>query len=269
MSIKLVVLGAAGRMGRQLLRLAIEDEAFTLIGGTTVPADPLLGQDLGTLAGLPSTDLALQISDEELLGRADVVVDFTQPSALAGHAALVKHAGVGWILGTTGLSAGDQKLVEDTAKQAPVMQAANFALGVNLLLALVTKAAARLDESWDIEILEMHHNQKVDAPSGTALALGEAAATGRQGDFHNLARLSREGHTGKRPKGEIGFATLRGGTMAGEHEVIFASDSERLILAHKASDRVIFAKGALFAARWIKGKVPGLYSLADALEPSN
>jgi 4-hydroxy-tetrahydrodipicolinate reductase len=198
-------------------------------------------------------------------GGADVFVDFSAPDALEGHLNQALRAGKPILIGTTGLSPFHQALIDAAAKDVAVLQAANTSLGVNLLSHLVREAAARLGEDWDIEIAEMHHRMKADAPSGTALLLGEAAAEGRGVDLDAVSDRGRDGITGARAPGHIGFAVLRGGTVAGEHQVIFAGEHERIELNHRAESRAVFARGALAAARWLAGKPAGLYSMADVL----
>ena len=200
-----------------------------------------------------------------MLAKADGIVDFTAPSATLEFAALVAKAGKVHVIGTTGLSAADETKIKDAAKSAVIVKSGNMSLGVNLLAALTKRVAKTLDNSFDIEILEMHHNQKVDAPSGTALMLGRAAADGRGIALDEQSVKSRDGHTGARKGGDIGFAALRGGTVVGEHSVIFAGAAERVELTHKAEDRMIFARGALHAARWARAQKPGLYSMMDVL----
>jgi 4-hydroxy-tetrahydrodipicolinate reductase len=199
------------------------------------------------------------------LANADGIIDFTAPVASVAFAALAAKAGKAHIIGTTGLSAADEVKIKEAAKNAVIVKSGNMSLGVNLLAALTKRVAKTLDRSFDIEILEMHHNQKVDAPSGTALLLGRAAAEGRGVELDKQSVKSREGHTGARKPGDIGFATLRGGSVVGEHSVIFAGPAERLELEHKAEDRIIFARGALYAARWAQTQKPGLYSMMDVL----
>nr|HMN52398.1 4-hydroxy-tetrahydrodipicolinate reductase [Xanthobacteraceae bacterium] len=195
----------------------------------------------------------------------DAIIDFTTPASTVELAALAAQARIVHVIGTTGLSDADDKKLEAAARHAALIKSGNMSLGVNLLAALVKRAAAALGPDFDIEVLEMHHNRKVDAPSGTALLLGNAAAEGRGIDLAKNSVRSRDGHTGARKAGDIGFATLRGGTVVGEHSVIFAGASERIELTHKAEDRMIFARGALAAAKWGKGKKPGIYSMADVL----
>ncbi|HWH22463.1 MAG TPA: 4-hydroxy-tetrahydrodipicolinate reductase [Allosphingosinicella sp.] len=195
----------------------------------------------------------------------DVYVDFSAPEGLKRHLEMAVEAGKPIVIGTTGLSAEHQRLIDEASSSVPVLQAANTSLGVNLLAHLVREAAARLGAEWDIEIVEMHHRHKVDAPSGTALMLGRAAAEGRGVDLDEASRVGRSGNTGARPEGEIGFASLRGGSVAGDHQLIFASDGERIEFGHRAESRAIFARGAVEAAMWIAGQAPGRYSMNDVL----
>jgi 4-hydroxy-tetrahydrodipicolinate reductase len=264
-AIKFGILGAAGRMGRMLLRLASEAPGIVLVGGADRAGSADLDRDLGELAGLGGLGLALLDDAAALFGQADVLIDFTQPAACARHAELAAETGRALVVGTTGLAPEQQAAVVAAARRAPILQAANMSLGVNLLLLLVEQVAARLDAGYDIEVLEMHHRMKVDAPSGTALALGRAAAAGRGLPLEKLWVKSRDGITGRREAGTIGFAMLRGGDVVGEHSVIFAGPGERLELTHKAASRELFAQGALTAGRWLAGKPPGLYSMRDVL----
>jgi 4-hydroxy-tetrahydrodipicolinate reductase len=262
---RLIVLGAGGRMGRTLVKAIAETAGLTLSGAVEQLGSPLLGQDAGVLAGLAPNGIALTADLAPLAAKADGLVDFTIPAATIAHAALAAQHKLVHVIGTTGLSAEDEAKIATAAKHAVVVKSGNMSLGVNLLAALVKRVAKTLDDAFDVEILEMHHNKKIDAPSGTALLLGRAAAEGRGIDLATHSVRSRDGHTGARKPGDIGFAALRGGTVVGEHSVIFAGPAERIELAHKAEDRMIFARGALHAARWARGRKPGLYSMADVL----
>jgi 4-hydroxy-tetrahydrodipicolinate reductase len=266
---RLVVAGAGGRMGRTLVKAITEVRGLALVGALEDPSSPLIGWDAGVLAGLSENGVKLSSDVAPLIDKADGIVDFTAPSATVAFAALAGKAGKAHIIGTTGLSAADEAKIKDAAKTAVIVKSGNMSLGVNLLAALTRRVAKTLDQSFDIEILEMHHNQKVDAPSGTALMLGRAAAEGRGIELDNHAVRSRDGHTGARKAGDIGFAALRGGTVVGEHSVIFAGLAERIELTHKAEDRMIFARGALHAALWACAQRPGLYSMADVLGLAN
>jgi 4-hydroxy-tetrahydrodipicolinate reductase len=200
-----------------------------------------------------------------LLRAADALIDFTVPASTVALAKLAAEAKVAHVIGTTGFSAADERTIAAAARRIAIVKSGNMSLGVNLLAALTRRAAAALDPDFDVEVLEMHHNKKVDAPSGTALMLGAAAAAGRKVDLGKRSVRGRDGHTGARRAGDIGFATLRGGSVVGDHSVIFAGPHERLELVHRAEDRAIFARGALAAARWAKRRKPGLYSMADVL----
>ena len=263
---RLIVAGAGGRMGRTLIRAIAETGGVTLAGAVEGAHSPFLGQDSGLLAGLGENGI-LVASDVKVRGsKADALIDFTTPQATIVLAALAAQAGIIHVIGTTGLSEADEAKLKDAAKSAVIVKSGNMSLGINLLAALAKRAARTLGEDFDIEILEMHHNRKVDAPSGTALLLGQAAAEGRGIALGERSVRARDGETGARKPGDIGFAALRGGTVIGEHSVIFAGPGERLELAHKAEDRMIFARGALRAALWARGKKPGIYSMADVLD---
>jgi len=262
---RIIVAGAGGRMGRTLIKAIADNKGFALAGVLEDARSPLIGQDAGALAGLGDNGIKLAADAGPLLDKADAIVDFTVPAATVAFAALAAKAAKVHIIGTTGLSAADEVKIKDAAKTAVIVKSGNMSLGVNLLAALTKRVAKTLDNSFDIEILEMHHNQKVDAPSGTALLLGRAAAEGRGVDLAKHSVRARDGHTGARKAGDIGFATLRGGSVVGEHTVMFAGPAERLELTHKAEDRMIFARGALHAAAWARGQKPGLYSMMDVL----
>jgi 4-hydroxy-tetrahydrodipicolinate reductase len=262
---RLIVAGAGGRMGRTLVKAIAETGGLKLVGALEDGRSPLLGWDAGTLAGLGENHVKLVADAAKVIGEADGIIDFTAPVATLEFAALAAKAGKVHIIGTTGLSAENEGRIKDAARKAIIVKSGNMSLGVNLLAALTKRVAKTLDASFDIEILEMHHNQKVDAPSGTALMLGRAAAEGRGIDLDKNSVRSRDGNTGARHAGDIGFANLRGGSVVGEHTVMFAGPAERIELVHKAEDRVIFARGALHAALWAQKQKPGLYSMMDVL----
>jgi 4-hydroxy-tetrahydrodipicolinate reductase len=262
---RLIVAGAGGRMGRTLVKAIAETPGLTLAGATEGEGSPLLGQDSGVLAGLPPNRVSVISEVRPGTLAADGIIDFTVPAATVQLAALAAETGLVHIIGTTGLSAADDARIAEAAKKTAIMKSGNMSLGVNLLAVLVKKTAEALGEEFDIEIFEMHHNKKIDAPSGTALLFGEAAAAGRKINLKERSERGRDGHTGARKVGDIGFASLRGGTVAGEHHVIFAGPAERIELHHKAEDRMIFARGALKAALWTQGRAPGLYSMLDVL----
>ncbi len=262
---KIGIIGCAGRMGRMLLARVLAGDGCELAGGTERPGHEAIGLDLGRLAGLEPLGLAVAEDGGALFDASDAVIDFTGPDATAGHASLAAERGVALVVGTTGLDRPHLEALNLAARRAPVVQAANMSVGVNLLLGLARQAAALLGDDYDIEIMEMHHRHKVDAPSGTALALGEAAALGRGVRLDDVAQKVRDGRTGPRRRGDIGFASLRGGDVAGEHSVIFATDGERVQLTHKASSRAVFAAGAVQAALWCEGREAGLYSMRHVL----
>jgi 4-hydroxy-tetrahydrodipicolinate reductase len=265
MTIRIGVIGCGGRMGRLLLRTILEDEGCRLSGGVEQARSPEVGQDLGRLAGLEPMGLKSISDARALVEESDVVIEFTSPEATVHHAGLAAAAGRAHVIGTTGLSEGQKAAIGRAAERAPIVLAANMSLGVTLVSALVEQVARSLDAGWDIEIVEMHHRMKVDAPSGTALALGEAAARGRGVKLAEQAARGRDGVTGARKAGQIGFAVLRGGDVVGEHRVLFAGMGERIEIGHLATDRAIFARGAVKAAQWVAGRKPGLYGIRDVL----
>lgn len=262
---RLVVVGAAGRMGRMLIRAVHEAPGCVLFAAIERTGSEAIGQDAGVLAGLPACGVV--VSDDALPAfvAAEGVLDFTTPDATVAFAALAAQARIVHVVGTTGMEPAHLARLEAAGRHAAIIRSGNMSLGVNLLAALVRKVAATLGSDWDIEIAEMHHRMKVDAPSGTAVLLGEAAAEGRAVELAQARVAVRDGQTGARPAGAIGFASLRGGTVVGDHKVIFAGAGERLELAHIAEDRGLFAQGALKAALWGRGRKPGLYSMADVL----
>lgn len=255
--VAIVVAGAAGRMGRAVIETIAADPRAGVHAALEHAGSKALGQDAG---GVSITSDGL---DAVLHARA--IIDFTTPETTVALAALAAQARIVHVIGTTGLSADDQKKIVAASRHAPIIQSGNYSLGVNVLAALVKKAAATLGPEFDIEIVEMHHRHKVDAPSGTALLLGHAAADGRGTVLDQLRLPPRDGHTGPRPEAGIGFASLRGGSVVGDHTVTFAADFERIELTHRAESRGIFARGALAAALWGQGKAPGLYSIQDVL----
>lgn len=262
---RLVVAGAGGRMGRTLIKAIAEVEGVTLAGAFEAEGSGVIGRDSGELAGIGKNSVVVTSDAEPLLAKADGLVDFTIPAATLALAELTARRGCVHVVGTTGIDAGDEATLAAAGKRAIIVKSGNMSLGVNLLGALTRRVAKTLGEDFDIEILEMHHNRKIDAPSGTALLLGQAAAEGRGVDLAKRSVRSRDGHTGARKAGDIGFATLRGGTVIGEHSVIFAGHDERIELTHKAADRMIFARGALRAAMWARSQKPGFYSMMDVL----
>ncbi len=263
--IRIVVAGAAGRMGRTLVRTVCETPGCVLAGALEAPHHPDLGEDAGTLAGIPAQNMTLTDDPLPALAQADAVIDFTVPKVSLELASLAAQARIVHVIGTTGFSAADDEAkIRAAARHAVIVKSGNMSLGVTLLACLVARAAKALPD-FDIEIVEMHHRMKVDAPSGTALLLGRAAAHARGIKLEDNMVRARDRETGARAPGAIGFAALRGGTVVGEHEVILAGPHERIVLGHVAEDRAIFAQGAVAAAQWGQGKKPGLYDMADVL----
>jgi len=261
---KIGAVGCAGRMGLAVIKEIIATDGADVAGGTEL-AGPVVGQDLGSLVGSNVVGVAVTSDPEELFSIADVVIDFTVPAATLIHAQCAASIGTSYVVGTTGLGPEEQEAIDVAAKTVPVIQAPNFSVGVNVAFEVTQQMASILGLDYDIEVVEIHHRHKTDAPSGTALGLGEAAARGRGVELTDVQRLSREGFTGSRPDGQIGFATLRGGGVVGDHTIVFAGEHERVEVTHKAGSRAIFAKGAVRAALWQKDKSPGLYSMADVL----
>ncbi|MBO0140911.1 4-hydroxy-tetrahydrodipicolinate reductase [Agrobacterium sp. Ap1] len=267
---KLVVVGAGGRMGQTLIRVIHETPGVTLHAAIEREGSPFLGKDAGELSGVGPIGVAVTSDPLQAFLNAEGVVDFTAPAASVTFAGLAAQARIVHVIGTTGCSIDDEEKFTAASRHARVVKSGNMSLGVNLLSVLTKQAAHALPaEGWDIEIIEMHHKHKVDAPSGTALLLGEAAAAGRGIDLASQSVRVRDGHTGPRPGGTIGFATLRGGSVVGDHSVILAGEGELVTLSHSARDRSIFARGAVAAALWARNKKPGQYSMLDVLGLSN
>ena len=262
---KIGMVGCAGRMGRMLVETIVGTPDCEPAGGTEAPGSDAIGRDLGAVAGTGTLDLIVGDDAKALFEAADVVIDFTTPGASVLHADLAAAAGTALVIGTTGLNADQVKAIKKAAAAVPIVHAANMSVGVNLVLGLTRQVAGLLGYDYDIEVVEMHHRHKVDAPSGTALAIGRAAAEGRGVDLDSVSQRVRDGHTGPRGVGDIGFATLRGGDVVGEHTVIFAGDGERIEITHKAAARAVFARGAVRAALWLADRKPGLYSMHDVL----
>jgi 4-hydroxy-tetrahydrodipicolinate reductase len=262
---KIAIAGAAGRMGQMLIREIARTDGCSLAGALEAAGSNALGSDAGEVASAGNKGVKITSDGAAAIGDAQVLIDFTVPAATVANARLAADKGVSMVIGTTGLNPEQTAAVHDAAKKVPIMWAANMAVGVNILLSLVEKTAALLDPAYDIEIFEMHHRHKIDAPSGTALALGRAAAAGRGVDLEKVWKRSRDGHTGARPTGEIGFAALRGGEEVGVHTVYFAATGERLELSHRSFSREGYAAGAVRAALWLDGKKPGLYGMKDVL----
>ncbi len=264
-SIGIAVMGVSGRMGQMLVNTIAETPNTHLVGVTERAGHAWIGADLGEAMGGVRTGVRVFDDPLEVVVQAQAVIDFTSPDATVDHALFTAQARTVHVIGTTGFDEGHLAKLDAAARHATIVRAGNMSLGVNLLTLLTRQVAAALDEDFDIEIVEAHHNQKVDAPSGTALMLGEAAADGRGVDLAEVSDRGRDGITGARKRGEIGFAALRGGDVVGEHDVIFAGPGERIVLRHLATDRRIFARGAIKAALWGQGKPPGAYTMASVL----
>ena len=262
---RLAVAGAAGRMGRTLARVIHEGEGVELVAGFERTGSALLGADFGDLAGIGSIGIIVSDDIQGAIGQFDAIIDFTTPASTIKIANYASSHGFVHVIGTTGLSEQEEAIIDQAAQNTVIIKSGNMSMGVNLLAALVKQAANSLGLDFDIEILEMHHRAKVDAPSGTALLLGEAAAVGRGIELSKHSIRSRDGQTGARPSGDIGFANLRGGSVVGDHTVIFAGNGERLELTHRAENRDIFARGAVKAAKWAFGRKAGRYDMADVL----
>ncbi len=262
---RIVVLGAAGRMGQALTRVLVETPACVVAGGIEAKGSPALGRDIGEVAGLEPLGVAITDDPLPLFAQADGVLDFTTPAATVEFATLSAQSRIVHVIGSTGFTDADEAKLEAAARHATIVKAGNMSMGVNLLAVLTEPVARALGPEFDIEILEMHHRHKRDAPSGTSLMLGRAAAEARQVSLAERGVRSRDGDTGPRREGDIGFAAMRGGDVVGEHRVVFAGPGERIELAHIATDRGIFARGAVKAALWARGREPGLYSMRDVL----
>ncbi|MBT8456410.1 MAG: 4-hydroxy-tetrahydrodipicolinate reductase [Alphaproteobacteria bacterium] len=260
-----VVTGASGRMGQMLISLLAESDALQLVGAVERAGHDWIGQDVGVAMG--GAPLGVIVADDPLdpFAQAQAVLDFTSPAATLEYAALAAQTRAVHVIGTTGMTADQVAALEPAARHAVIVRAGNMSLGVNLLTVLTRKVAEALDADFDIEVVEAHHRHKVDAPSGTALMLGQAAAEGRGIDLDAHSERGRDRITGARERGAIGFSAIRGGDIVGEHDVIFAADGERVVLRHLATDRRIFARGALKAALWGQDKAPGQYDMIDVL----
>jgi 4-hydroxy-tetrahydrodipicolinate reductase len=262
---KIAIVGAAGRMGQMLIRQIAQTDGCTLTGASEAAGSKAIGRDAAEVAGLEAAGVKITADSAAAIAAADVVIDFTVPAATVAHARSAADKGVSMVIGTTGLDPEQTAAIHECARRVPILWAANMSMGINILMALVEKTASLLDPGYDIEVLEMHHRHKIDAPSGTALALGRSAAAGRKVELEKVWCKSRDGHTGARPTGEIGFATLRGGEEVGVHTVMFAASGERLELSHRSFSRETYASGALRAALWLQGRKPGLYGMKDVL----
>ena len=258
-------MGATGRMGRAVLRCLAGAEEMRVTGAVTESSDPALGRDAGEVSGLPKIGVALTDGPHAGLRKAQVAIDFTLPSATEANVAAATAQGVAMVIGTTGLGSAQTAALQSAAERIPIVHARNMSLGMAVFKDLVSRAAAALDDAYDIEIQDAHHAGKVDAPSGTALELGERVAAARGRALEAAAVYGRHGQTGPRERGAIGFSVIRAGRIVGDHGVLFAGPEERIELVHRAADRAVFARGALRAAGWVAGQPPGLYSLEDVL----
>lgn len=264
-TVGIAVLGVSGRMGRMLTEAVLAEPRARLSGATEREGHPWIGRDLGEAMGRAPIGVIVTDDPVEVFVRSQAALDFTAPAATRIHAELAAQARLTHVIGTTGLTRADLELLAAASRHAPIVRSGNMSLGVNLLAVLTRKVATALGLEYDIEIVEMHHRHKVDAPSGTALLLGEAAAAGRRTNLADAAVRSRDGHTGARSEGAIGFAALRGGDVVGDHQVVFAGPGEMVTLGHRATDRTVFARGAVRAALWGQDKEPGLYDMIDVL----
>jgi 4-hydroxy-tetrahydrodipicolinate reductase len=265
MTLKIGIAGAAGRMGRILVQAVAGSPDAALAGALVRPGSAHEGHDIGEIAGLGALGIAATSDGDAMFAASDVVIDFTAPDLTMANLKLAEASATPLVIGTTGMDTRQHAAMAAAAERVAIVYGANMSLGVNLLLGLTRQVAAALDEDFDIEILEIHHRHKKDAPSGTALALGEAAAAGRAVDLDDVADRGRDGLTGERRRGAIGLAALRGGEVVGEHTVIFAGDGERLEIGHRATSRAIYGTGAVKAALWLQDRPPGLYGMADVL----
>ncbi|MDR0809028.1 MAG: 4-hydroxy-tetrahydrodipicolinate reductase [Gemmobacter sp.] len=261
----IVITGASGRMGQMLLRVVLASDEVRLVGAVVRAGHPWVGRDVGHCLGGAPVGVAATDDALEAFAQAQAVIDFTTPAATVEFAALAAQARAVHVIGTTGLEPGHLAKIAAAARHAVIVRAGNMSLGVNLLVQLTKKVARALDADWDVEIVEAHHNRKIDAPSGTALMLGSAAAEGRGVALEDVREGARDGITGARTRGAIGFSAIRGGDIVGEHDVLFAGEGERIILRHVATDRTVFARGALKAALWGQEHGPGEYDMMDVL----
>lgn len=261
----IVITGGSGRMGQMLIRSVVASDQCRLVGVLERPDHAWIGQDVGTMMGGQPVGVAVTDDPLDVFAKAQAVIDFTAPPATVAFAGLAAQARMVHVIGTTGLTEDDIAAIDAASHHAVIVRAGNMSLGVNLLVQLTKKVAGALDEDFDIEVIEAHHNQKVDAPSGTALMLGEAAAEGRGVQLNDARDSGRDGITGARKRGDIGFSAIRGGDIVGEHDVLFAAAGERIVLRHLATDRKVFARGALKAALWGQDKAPGHYDMLDVL----
>jgi 4-hydroxy-tetrahydrodipicolinate reductase len=262
--IRFVIAGSGGRMGRNLIETVLKAPDAELAGALEVADSPFLGKDAGELVGAPC-GVTVCADLETTLASADCLIDFTRPEGTMKHLEVCRRRGVHMIIGTTGLGTEHKLTIQDASRYIPIVFAPNMAVGVNLVFKLLDTAARILNDGYDVEIVEAHHRHKVDAPSGTALRMGEVVAAALGRDLAECAVYGREGHTGERPATQIGFATVRGGDIVGDHTVLFAGTGERVEISHKAASRMPYALGALRAARFLRGKTKGLFDMQDVL----
>ena len=268
-TIKISIPGGNGRMGRTLLNEILSKNNLTIGNSTCLTEDKEKGLDLGILAGKDKINKFLTDDLNAIYLDTDVIIDFTVPEASLNHAKIASENGIPIVIGTTGLNQNQFKQLKQYANEIPIVYSANFSIGISVMENLIDNAVKELGNEWDIEILETHHNKKVDSPSGTALLLGEAAANARNQKLRDVMSVSRNGLVGKRERKEIGFAVLRGGNVVGEHSIKFYNQNERLEIEHIATNRSIFAKGAIRSAEWVINSKPGLYTLKDVIKPES
>lgn len=264
--IRVAIAGAGGRMGRQLIQASLQRDGVVLGAALERPGSSLVGTDAGELAGLGRIDTLIHDSLDSVVNDFDVLIDFTRPEGTLAHLAFCRQHGKGMVIGTTGFDDAGKQAISDASQVIPIVFAANFSIGVNVMLKLLENAAKVIGEETDIEIIEAHHRYKVDAPSGTALAMGETIAKAMNKNLKDCAVYTREGNTGERVPGSIGFATVRAGDIIGEHTAMFADLGERIEITHKASSRMTFANGAVRSAFWLKDKKSGLFDMRDVLD---
>ncbi len=262
---RIAIFGATGRMGQTLIRLIADDEHLSLVGAATEPGHAAVGDDAGSVAGVRTLGVAVTDDAAAAVAGADVAIDFTLPAALTGNVSACATNGVAMVVGTTGLAAGEYDAMKTAAEAIAIVYGRNMSIGINVLSALARQAGRALGDGFDCEISEAHHRLKVDAPSGTALQLGEAVAAGRGVALDSVAVFDRHAEGAARAPGSIGFASVRAGNIAGDHSILFGGDEELVELRHRALDRAVFARGALRAAAWAANRQPGFYSMDDVL----
>ncbi|MGM0564611.1 MAG: 4-hydroxy-tetrahydrodipicolinate reductase [Pseudomonadota bacterium] len=265
MALRIAINGAAGRMGRHLVQACVEADGVVLGAAIEHAGSDFLGNDAGALAGVAEQGVKIVSDLGSVVGDFDVLIDFTRPEPSMAALAVCRAQGKGFVIGTTGFADEDKAVIREASREIPIVMAPNYSVGVNLTLKLLETAAKVLGDRVDIEVIEAHHRHKVDAPSGTALRMGEVIAEALDRDLKECAVYGREGHTGERDRKTIGFETIRAGDIVGEHTVLFADIGERIEITHKASSRMTFASGAVRAAAWLEGRQPGLYDMPDVL----